>query len=93
VLYEALSRPCNSTELVRRRFWGIQANASRLTPAELDDASELDSSDAGSLANGMIRLRDDMYLRVFGGCCGTDGTHLEEIARRLAQHPCGKRVS
>ena len=23
-------------------------------------------------------------LKVFGGCCGTDATHLEEIARRLA---------
>lgn len=85
VLYEALSRPFNSTELVRERFSGIQANASTLTPEELDDASDLESSDAGLLADDMIRLRDDKKLRVFGGCCGTDGTHLEEIARRLTQ--------
>ena len=87
VLYAALSQRFNSTELVRERFSGIQANASRLTPEELDDASDLASSDAGLLADAMIRLRDDMKLRVFGGCCGTDGTHLEEIARRLTQHP------
>ncbi len=85
VLHEALSQPFNSTELVRERFAGIQANASRLAPEELDDASDLGSSDAGLLASDMIRLRQDRKLRIFGGCCGTDGTHLEEIARRLAQ--------
>ena len=87
VLYAALSRPFNSTELVRARFSGIQANASRLSPEDLDDASDLESSDPVLLADAMIRLRDDKKLRVFGGCCGTDGTHIEEIARGLTQHP------
>ena len=85
VLDQALSQPFNSTELVRERFSGIQANASHLSPEELDGASHLESSDAGPWADAMIRLRDDKKLRVFGGCCGTDGTHLEEVARRLAQ--------
>jgi S-methylmethionine-dependent homocysteine/selenocysteine methylase len=85
VLYEALSQPFNSTKLVGDRFWGIQANASRLTPEELDAAADLETSYAGLLADDMLRLRDDKKLRVFGGCCGTDGTHLEEIARRLTQ--------
>ena len=85
VLYEALSQPFNSTKLVGDRFWGIQANASRLTPEELDAAADLETSDAGLLADDVLRLRDDKKLRVFGGCCGTDGTHLEEIARRLTQ--------
>jgi S-methylmethionine-dependent homocysteine/selenocysteine methylase len=84
VLYEALSQPFNSTELVEERLWGLQANGSHLPPEELDDACELESSDAGLLADDMIRLRDDTKLRVFGGCCGTDATHIEEIARRLA---------
>jgi S-methylmethionine-dependent homocysteine/selenocysteine methylase len=87
VLYEALSQPFNSTGLVAERFSGVQANASRLAPEELDDACDLESSDAVLLAEDMIRLRDDMQLRVFGGCCGTDGGHLEEIARRLTQRP------
>jgi S-methylmethionine-dependent homocysteine/selenocysteine methylase len=85
VLHEALSRPFNSTKLVRERFAGIQANASRLAPEQLDHAADLESSEAGLLASDMIRLRDDRKLRVFGGCCGTDGAHLEEIARRLTQ--------
>lgn len=84
VLYEALSQDFNATELVRSRFWGIQANASQLAPEELDAAAGLVSSDAGQLAADMLRLRDDKGLRIFGGCCGTDGAHLGEIARRLA---------
>lgn len=82
-LNEALSQPCNSTMLVGDRGWGIQANPSRLTPEELDDSTQLQSSDAGQLADDTMRLRDDEKLRVFGGFRGTDGTHLEEIARRL----------
>lgn len=84
VLYEALSQQCNATERVRSRFWGIQANASQLAPEELDATADLVSSDAGQLADDMIRLRDEKGLRIFGGCCGTDGAHLGEIARRLA---------
>jgi S-methylmethionine-dependent homocysteine/selenocysteine methylase len=84
VLYEALSQQSNATELVRSRFWGIQANASQLTPEELDASVGLVSSDARQFADDMIRLRDDKGLRIFGGCCGTDGAHLGEIACRLA---------
>ena len=84
VLYEALSRPFNETELVQKRFWGLQANGSHLPPEELDGASEVESSDAALLADDILRLRDDKRLKVFGGCCGTDAAHLEEIARRLA---------
>ena len=87
VLHEALSQPFNLTDVVRDRLWGIQANASRLTPEELDAAVGLESSGPGPLADDMMRLRDDRRLRIFGGCCGTDGTHLEEIAGRLAADP------
>jgi S-methylmethionine-dependent homocysteine/selenocysteine methylase/ribosomal protein S18 acetylase RimI-like enzyme len=87
VLYQALSQPFNATNVVRDRLWGIQANASRLPPQELDASATLESSDPSELAHDMMRLRDDKKLRVFGGCCGTDGAHLEEIARRLGDVP------
>ena len=83
VLHEALSQPFNATDVVRDRLWGIQANGSRLTPEELDASAGLESSDAGRWADEMLRLRDDKGLRLFGGCCGTDGTHLEAIAEGL----------
>jgi S-methylmethionine-dependent homocysteine/selenocysteine methylase len=83
VLHEALSQPFNATDLVRDRLWGIQANGSRLSPDELDGAAGLESSDPGPWADEMLRLRDDKGLRLFGGCCGTGGAHLEAIARGL----------
>ncbi len=36
------------------------------------------------IAAAMLRLRDARGLRVFGGCCGTAGSHLEAIARALS---------
>jgi len=85
VLHGALSQAFNRTSLVRSRFWGIQANAARLSPEELDGATDLATSDPDVLADEMMRLREDCGLRVFGGCCGTDGSHLEAIASRLGR--------
>jgi methionine synthase I (cobalamin-dependent) len=33
----------------------------------------------------MMKLYRDFGLKIFGGCCGTDDTHMEEIAGRLKQ--------
>lgn len=73
----SLTDGCPWTSLI------IQANGSRLTPEELDASAGLESSDPGRWADEMLRLRDDRGLRLFGGCCGTDGTHLEAVAARL----------
>ena len=83
----ALDAPCNRTELVRRRFGGIQANASKLSLAALDALAGTctvheDSPEA--LAAGMLRLHRQYGLRILGGCCGTTGRHLEAIARAAA---------
>ncbi len=83
VLRKALSAPFNKTKLVRERFCGIQANASPLSPEELDNCSDLKSSDNVSLANEMMKLNQYFNPKIFGGCCGTDNTHIEEIAKRI----------
>ena len=31
----------------------------------------------------MLRLQELLPLRIFGGCCGTDETHMEAIAQNL----------
>ncbi len=82
----ALNQEFNQTELVRTRFKGIQANASLLSPEELDHSCEIISSDPTELADEMLKLRDKYGLKVFGGCCGTDNTHVEELAKRLSIH-------
>lgn len=85
VLFEALSHPMNDTELVRTRFNGIQANASSLSPEELNGCSCLQSSTAAELSDRLMTLLWDFPLKICGGCCGTDGSHLKEFADILSR--------
>ena len=86
VLSKALSHGFNQTNTVQTRFKGIQANTSPLSPEELDNCFDLKTSDSVSLAEDMMALYQQFGLKIFGGCCGTDNSHIEEIARRLKQH-------
>lgn len=83
VLSKALSCPFNRTKLVNERFQGIQANTSPLSPEELDNSKDLKCSDAVNLASTIMELYQYFTPRIFGGCCGTDNTHMEEIAKRI----------
>lgn len=81
ILKHALQQ--NNTTLVKSRFKGIQANAAYLSPEELDKPSETISSSVHELANEVISLNNEFPLKIYGGCCGTDGSHLREFAKRL----------
>ena len=64
-----------------RRIWGLRANASRCSHAELDAMIELDAGDPGELGQLYAGLRRRMpWLNVLGGCCGTDLRHVTAIA-------------
>lgn len=66
------------------RVKGIRANASRMSHAELDNAEELDDGDPGEFARLYRRLRERLpQLSVFGGCCGTDHRHIDEVCTAL----------
>jgi homocysteine S-methyltransferase len=65
------------------RVKGIRANASKLSHAELDAATELDRGDLAELAELYARLHHELDLRVVGGCCGTDDEHVAAIADAL----------
>jgi S-methylmethionine-dependent homocysteine/selenocysteine methylase len=68
----------------RDRVWGIRANASAKSHAELDEADELDSGDPDELASHYPALREQLpNLRVAGGCCGTDDRHIAAICAVL----------
>lgn len=82
ILKNALMR--NDTALVRNRFKGIQANAAYLSPEILDKPSETISSTAFDLADEMVLLNNEFPLKICGGCCGTDDSHLREFAKRLS---------
>lgn len=82
-LKSALRQPFNMTDEVKERFRGIQANTSALSPEELDDSAVLITSDSVNLADEMLDLYNYMNPKIFGGCCGTNNTHIEEIAKRV----------
>lgn len=83
IVYQALEQTFNDNDVVHKRFFGIQANTSPLSYAELDHSVDLKSSDPVELADEMIKLRELSPFKIFGGCCGTDGRHMEEIAKRI----------
>ena len=65
-----------------RRLRGVRANASKLSHAEQNEASDLDDGDPQELAAHYDELlRRHPYINVLGGCCGTDHRHVGEIAR------------
>jgi homocysteine S-methyltransferase len=84
---------CAHPDHVRRAFgdggpWtarvqGIRPNASRRSHAELDEATDLDAGDPDEFGAQCRRLRESVpSLRVIGGCCGTDITHVRAVVGR-----------
>jgi S-methylmethionine-dependent homocysteine/selenocysteine methylase len=60
----------------------VRANASRMSHAELDDATELDDGDPNEFGREHAQLRERFpRINVLGGCCGTDVRHIQAIAR------------
>jgi S-methylmethionine-dependent homocysteine/selenocysteine methylase len=66
------------------RIRAIRPNASAKSHAELDGSEELDMGDPYDwglrCADLAAKLR---HLNVFGGCCGTDHRHVEQMCRAL----------
>jgi S-methylmethionine-dependent homocysteine/selenocysteine methylase len=58
------------------RIAGVRANASRLSHAELDDATELDRGDVTEFGRLHAELATLLEFKVIGGCCGTDHEHV-----------------
>jgi homocysteine S-methyltransferase len=69
------------------RVGGLRANASTLSHAELDEATQLDRGDPGDLARRYADLRSFLpALHVVGGCCGTDHRHVAAIVDAITTH-------
>ena len=64
-----------------RRIRGLRCNASRLSHEELDECEVLDDGDPVELANQYKAITTTMpWLKVLGGCCGSDLRHVTRIA-------------
>jgi S-methylmethionine-dependent homocysteine/selenocysteine methylase len=70
----------------KNRIRGIRANASVKSHTELNESTTLDTGDKCALAKNYLELKLLLpSLRIIGGCCGTDHTHLEEVCRQMFQ--------
>jgi homocysteine S-methyltransferase len=68
-----------------KRIFGVRANASCKSHAELDESETLDDGDPQAFGALHIELSKQLSeLRIMGGCCGTDHRHVASIA----QHCC-----
>jgi len=52
-----------------------------LSFSKLDGSEILYSTSPLILARDMQALSEKHYMKILGGCCGTDGHHMEEIAK------------
>ena len=67
-----------------QRIYGVRANASCKSHAELDEATELDEGNPKEFGQDYAALRARLKnLKVVGGCCGTDHRHIDEVCRSL----------
>jgi len=80
----ALCSPAGQRALATGRLLGLQANTSSKSPEELDGSYVLEGEAPEDFAAGMCALRDRFGLRVLGGCCGTDSSHIAALAESLA---------
>jgi homocysteine S-methyltransferase len=68
-----------------RRLLGLRCNASRRSHDELNESADLDDGNPNELASAMAEMQQRLpWLRVFGGCCGTDLRHITAIAAACA---------
>lgn len=69
---------------MRERIGGIRANASRLSHAELDAATELDDGNPAEFGADYAALAELLPgLRIIGGCCGSDHRHVAAACAHL----------
>ena len=67
------------------RVRGVRANASRMSHAQLNEATELDSGHPEEFGLQHAALKKHLpQLCVMGGCCGTDHRHVDAIAEACA---------
>lgn len=92
IFRSALLNECNSSPLVRTRIIGLLANTAALSPDKLDESAELVEEAPEIFGNSVAALRDELNMKVLGGCCGTDERHIDCLARRLADESMCRRV-
>lgn len=85
IFRQALFHEINSSSLVRERIGGLLANTAALKPEELDESEKLVTEAPEIFGRSVGGLKDDLGMKILGGCCGTDERHIRQLANRLAK--------
>jgi S-methylmethionine-dependent homocysteine/selenocysteine methylase len=64
------------------RLLGFQANSSSLSHSDLEGSAELHSEEISEWTYDMLKLNREYGVKILGGCCGTDDTHLHSLTKR-----------
>ncbi|WP_372677159.1 homocysteine S-methyltransferase family protein [Desulfosarcina sp.] len=81
----ALLHEVNSSPLVRKRIGGLLANTAALKPEELDERENLVTEAPVTFGQAVGDLKNDLGMKILGGCCGTDDRHIRQLAKRLVK--------
>lgn len=87
VLHKSFLNLKDEDDILRKRLFGIQANASSKSPEELDTLENLDADSPANWARGMVDLNKKFNLKILGGCCGTDARFISSVANLLKLTP------
>ncbi|MCB2222233.1 MAG: homocysteine S-methyltransferase family protein [Bacteroidetes bacterium] len=79
----ALSHEKNSGRSELKRMMGIQANASILSPDELNNCHGLQQDDFSNLVDEMHFLQQQFHFKIFGGCCGTNDVFINRLCDKI----------
>ena len=63
------------------RVRGLKANASPLSPEELDKLNRLAATDVHNWVRDELTCAREFNLSILGGCCGTDERYIDALAR------------
>lgn len=78
-----LKKALNNNKLHLERFSGIQANASILSPEELNNCGVLQQDDFDKIIDEMLLLQEQYNLKIIGGCCGTNDNFIENLSKKI----------
>ncbi len=87
VLHKSFINLKDEDDIIKKRLFGIQANASSKSPEELDTLENLDADSPANWASGMVDLNKKYNLKILGGCCGTDARFISSIVALLKSTP------
>lgn len=88
VFAEAMERETGRSPSLSKGMLGLQANASALSPEELDNLDHVDKAESPEeFAEAMLKVHRRFGIKILGGCCGTDDRHIRCIAELAGAPP------